>query len=317
MATNDYKILIIDQLDIVMKKARNDNEKFKALAYDKVIKQLRLIDKPITTYDDLNHINGIGKGIETKIKEILATGKLQIAEDLIANENANMSIYEQLLKVHGIGIVKARNLIEKNNIKSIAQLRLPENAKLLNNQQKIGLKYYEEINERIPRTEMKKHEKLILKELKDKNAIIVGSYRRELNDSGDIDVLISEENFSGSDLKAVVENLKKSGYITDILALGEHKCMAVVQLKSKSYEKHRRLDLLLTPEKEFATSVLYFTGSQRFNIEMRKIALSLGYSLSEHGVKKLKKNIADPPIFKTEKDVFDFLKMKYVEPKNR
>jgi len=319
--TTDYKPKIIEELDVMMRKARNDNERFRALAYDKVIKQLKVHDGPIHTYDDLKDINGIGSGIEQKIREILDTGKLEAAEEIKKEDAVNMSLYDQLLKIHGVGVVKARNLINKDKVTSIADLRekSKSNSKLLNAQQKIGLKYYEELQERIPRSEMKKHEKLILSKLKD--AIVVGSYRRELKDSGDIDVLISEKDIASEDLTEIINELKKSGYITDILALGPHKCMAVVQLKSGEV-KHRRLDILLTPEDEFITSVLYFTGSQKFNIEMRKKALSLGYTLSEHGLKVKEtgdaaKTLPKPPIFKTEKDVFDFLQMKYVEPKDR
>jgi DNA polymerase beta len=317
----DYKPKIIEELDVMMRKARNDNERFRALAYDKVIKQLKVYDGPIHTYDDLKDINGIGSGIEQKIREILDTGKLEAAEEIKKEDAVNMSLYDQLLKIHGVGVVKARNLINKDKVTSIADLRekSKSNSKLLNAQQKIGLKYYEELQERIPRSEMKKHEKLILSKLKD--AIVVGSYRRELKDSGDIDVLISEKDIASEDLTEIINELKKSGYITDILALGPHKCMAVVQLKSGEV-KHRRLDILLTPEDEFITSVLYFTGSQKFNIEMRKKALSLGYTLSEHGLKVKEtgdaaKTLPKPPVFKTEKDVFDFLQMKYVEPKDR
>lgn len=322
---NDYKNTIIEELDVMMKKSRNENDRFRALAYDKVLKQLKNMDGPVHTYDDLKDITGIGSGIEKKIKEILLTGRLQVAEDIKEEQAATLSLFDTLLNIHGIGAVKARNLVDKAHITSIDDLREKsnKNPKLLNAQQKVGLKYYEELLERIPRSEMKKHEKLILKELGD-SAIIVGSYRRELSDSGDIDVLISESILKADDLKKTVEKMQKSGYITDVLALGSHKCMAVVKLpatgakkEGKKPEKHRRLDILLTPENEFIPSVIYFTGSQKFNIEMRKVAINLGYSLSEHGIKKKRDDIPDVPVFKKEKDVFDFLGMDYVEPKNR
>jgi len=52
--------------------------------------------------------------------------------------------------------------------------------------------------------------------------------------------------------------------------------------------------------------------------------LELGYTMNEYGLKpvetdkKSKKGEEIPiPVMNCEKDVFDFLKMKYVEPKNR
>lgn len=309
----DYKEKIIEELDVIMRKYRKDNDRFRVIAYSRVLKQLREKSGAVRSFEDLKDIEGIGSGIHDKINEIFETGVLKIAEDIKTEEVGEISIFDELIKIHGIGAVKARNLIEKYNIESIEDLRnkTSEHPKILNAQQKIGLKYFEEIQERIPRSEMKKHEKLLLKKLK--GAIVVGSYRRGLKDSGDIDLLISENNINKGDLNNIIEELKKSGYITDILALGQHKCMAVATLG----DKHRRLDILITPEHEFATSVLYFTGSQKFNIEMRKNALKKGYSLSEHGLKVKEKGMKDPPVFKTEREIFEFLDMEYVEPLKR
>ena len=51
---------------------------------------------------------------------------------------------------------------------------------------------------------------------------------------------------------------------------------------------------------------------------MRNYALSLGYSLSEYGLKKNDKFITNNgKTFKTEEDIFKFLGLKYVEPKER
>ena len=52
-----------------------------------------------------------------------------------------------------------------------------------------------------------------------------------------------------------------------------------------------------------------------FNIEMRNHALSLGYSLNEYGLKKNGEFINDK--FETEEDIFKFLGIKYIEPKDR
>lgn len=328
----DMRAKIIEELEVMLKKSRQGNEVFRVRAYDKVIKQLKIRDRPIITYDDLEGIEGIGSGIEQKIREILDTGVLQAAEEIKAEAEADadagnrMKVYDDLIRVHGIGAVKAKNLIEKTaKITSIADLREKSLAdpKLLNKQQKIGLKYYEEFIERIPRAEMRKHEKRIMDVITAaepaagaaRAAMIVGSYRRGAKDSGDIDVLLPGDDTAA--FHGIVEKMQESGYITDILALGDKKCMAVAQLGKTTRSKHRRLDILLTPADEFATSVLYFTGSDKFNIEMRRKAIELGYSLSEHGLKVKKPGIPEPPTFKTEQDIFDFLGMEYVAPTKR
>jgi DNA polymerase (family 10) len=97
--------------------------------------------------------------------------------------------------------------------------------------------------------------------------------------------------------------------------------MAVVKLPR--CRTHRRLDILLTPPSEYPYALLYFTGSQEFNIGMRTHALSRGYTLNEHGMKPLldgnKKNVMIPAKdeIKEERDIFTYLKLGFVRPEDR
>ena len=169
---------------------------------------------------------------------------------------------------------------------------------------------------------------------------IVGSYRRGLASSGDIDMLIK-----ASPVKSIIRNiqhlftefvddLKEEGYIKHILALGPHKCMAICQLEGKLA---RRLDLLLVPQEEYAYSMLYFTGSDRFNVAFRQYCLSKGYTLNEHGLTALARGpsaqaasppgehaltrindaVAVVPPMETEQDIFRFVGLRYIAPSDR
>jgi len=208
--------------------------------------------------------------------------------------------------------------VKDHGIKSIADLRA--NQQLLNDVQKMGLKYYEDILERIPRAEMVRHNRFLETSLPaGMTGIVVGSFRRLAETSGDIDMLItfSQEVKPAQQKKLFsdyVETLKRTGYIQDILALGPKKCMAVVSLSST--EKSRRLDLLVTPKEEYAYSILYFTGSDTFNVAFRKHALSKGYTLNEHALTPTG-TAAQPPFMPTEESIFTFLGLKYIEPQFR
>jgi len=194
---------------------------------------------------------------------------------------------------------------------------------LLNDKQKIGLKYYEELLERIPRTEMEEHrdilQTLLPDEMSEYDTEIVGSFRREATNSGDIDVLIrvpfnADTKTAKANLELYVKMLEGFGYIEEILALGEHKCMAI----SRMYNgKARRLDLLMTPDEEYAYSILYFTGSDRFNVAFRQYAIDKGYTLNEHTLTPIKAGVQTPPYMKTEKDIFKFLGLRYIDPSKR
>ena len=82
----------------------------------------------------------------------------------------------------------------------------------------------------------------------------------------------------------------------------------------------RRLDFMYSPPNEYAFAVLYFTGSKAFNVLMRSRALSLGYTLNEHGFHKMngkKKGKKLNIIFHSEESIFKFLRMVYKTPHQR
>jgi len=341
MTSKDYKQTIIDSLDILRKRDLADKSPFGARAYAKVITQLKNFDGPITSYEDVQGINGIGEKIQKKIKEILETGVLASAEK--AKELYNIDALDAFQNIYGVGPAKATELV-KAGYTNITQLReaIKKNPKLLNDKQKIGLKYYEDLLERIPRDEMEEHRDILdaLKpvEMEDYETEIVGSFRREAQNSGDIDVLIRVPD--GTDAKTAKENLalyvkmlEGFGYIEEVLALGEHKCMAVSrideellsELDERRYMaigrmyngKARRLDLLMTPDEEYAYAILYFTGSDRFNVAFRQYALDKGYTLNEHTLTPIRAGVPSVPYMKTEKDIFKFLGLRYIEPSKR
>jgi len=89
--------------------------------------------------------------------------------------------------------------------------------------------------------------------------------------------------------------------------------MAISQVNGKA----RRLDLLVTPDEEYAYAMLYFTGSDRFNVACRQHALTMGYTLNEHKITPLYSTASAIPYMKTEKDIFTFLGLRYIEPSKR
>lgn len=320
--SKDYKQVIIDSLDVLRKRDLADKSPFGARAYAKVISQLKLYNYPITSYEDVEAIDGIGEKISKKIKEILETGVLASAEK--AKELYNIDALDTLQNIYGIGPAKATELVTQGYT-SIKQLReaIKVVPKLLNDKQKIGLKYYEDLLERIPRTEMDEHrdilESLLPDEMSDYDIEIVGSFRRGAETSGDIDVLLrmpvnTDSKTAKVHLAMYVKMLENFGYITDILALGEHKCMAISHMYNG---KSRRLDLLMTPDEEYAYALLYFTGSDRFNVAFRTYALEKGYTLNEHKLVAIRDGVALVPYMKTEKDIFKFLGLRYIEPSKR
>ena len=341
---SDYKPLILTALNTMRLgelAAESDEEdkdkaKFRAISYSKAIASLKRFDGPITAAIQVKKLDGIGVKIYKKIEEILATGGLAAAERM--KEKTNVGAVQSLLNVHGIGPVKVKELLTAG-IKTVEGLRTAFAADpgLLTAAQALGLKYYEAGLLRIPRPEMVEHERTLLAAVPASlTGVIVGSYRRGAADSGDIDMLVSygaatAEKDAKKAFAAFVASLTAGGYIVDKLSSGPKKWMGYVRLPATATGTGgaggpataplvRRLDLLLTPPDEFAYSILYFTGSDKFNVAMRKYVLTLGYSLSEHGLKladagRARPMPATPP--RTEEEIFTFFGLRFVPPTER
>mgnify|MGYP006267162381 CR=1 FL=1 len=306
----DYKQTILDELTTIMNHEKQSKNTFKARAYGKAIKGLSLLDKIESLNDVLKaNVEGIGKSIAEKIKEIIETGHSHKAETI--REDPVSKAKEAFMNIYGVGAKKADALV-KAGYMGIEDLRNNKNGlALLNEKQKIGLKYYEDILERIPRAEMDMHNHYLQSTVDTSASLqIVGSYRRGLESSGDIDVLIT----GNVEMDTFIDGLMDDGYITETLALGPKKFMGMCKI-GNGY-KHRRIDILWCPPEEYIFSLVYFTGSDKFNIQMRKKALEKGWTLNEHSMKSVASGLGSMT-FKTEKNLFDFLEMPYLEPHER
>ena len=271
-----------------------------------------------------------------KINEIIKTGTLSVLFDIA--EDPKIKAITELTKIPEIGPSKAEKLYALG-ITNIAELTdaYKKNKELLNNKQVIGLIYYADLEKRIPRSEMDDWNKffnvilnLTLKNIKVKPSGVkmelVGSYRRKAESSGDIDILLTTSDIAeGKKLMTsfVKELLKTDNLSSDLVfSSGTTKFMGLGKIENY----YRHIDIFYYSEKEYPFAILFATGSGQFNIEMRADAIKKGYSLSEkeliyrNGTKitseeYIEKIGKEYPL--EEKDIFNFLKLKYIEPKNR
>ena len=308
---NKEFISILGELKDIMKK---QGEPFRAKAYQKAEETVIQYKQDITNPEQLKGLPGIGVTILTKLEEYVKTGTLAILE----RERKNpVNIFTD---IYGIGPRKAEELV-KDKITSISELK--NNKDKLNNLQRIGLKYYDDILKRIPRDEIvkfhKEFEKIFNKYAPDESSFdIVGSYRRGKPDSGDIDIIISNKNDDKDVFKIILDQLIKDKVIIEVLSKGKTKSLTIVKILPDS--PARRVDFLYSSPNEYAFAILYFTGSKEFNTVMRQHALTMGYTLNEHGLSIMKNGVKGPQIdkyFPDEKSIFDFLGMVYKQPEER
>lgn len=295
---------------------------FKYNAYRKAAATLGALPERVKSGEEARKLPGIGDKIAKKIDEFLATGKLRKLED-INKDDTNVAI-NLLTRVSGIGPAKAKELVDAG-IKTLEDLKSPR-AKL-NHHQKIGLKYFDDFEKRIPRREIQEIERVLKSAIIDLDeryvVTICGSYRREKEESGDIDALLTHPMYTSKNarsdvasLKSIVECLEKKRLIVDTISLGRTKFMGVCRLNDKPF---RRLDIRLVFHDQYYCAVLYFTGSDLFNKEMRAHALGMKYTLNEYALKRLtpEGTPGEAEEIACEEDIFRILKLPYREPRDR
>ena len=318
-SSNQQISIILDQLSNMMSK---QGELFKSKAYNSAKEAIDKFPVSIHSILQLKDVPNIGKSCLQVIDEFLKTGKIQVLED---NKNNPINLFAD---IYGVGPKKAKELVEQYKITSLLELR-EKQTEVLNNVQQVGLKYYEDILQRIPRVEIDHYSKLFEQAASTQPGLtfeIVGSYRRGAQDSGDIDVIITapkEANYI-----AFIELLIKTRIIIEVLSRGKSKCLVISRLPSikpgtniNSNHVARRVDFLFCSKEEYPFSLLYFTGSKLFNTNMRAHALTQGYSMNEHGftLTSMKNNtpLISSISFNSEQDIFSFLKLEYILPKER
>lgn len=336
-SNNDELVKLLLEIGDYEKNVNRQVHKYNA--YRKAAQSIKNYPHKITTVNEAKKIEGVGKKILEKIKQFIEDGKINKAEKIRVDDTANA--LKELTRVSGIGPSVAQKLF-KEGIKSLEDLR--KNQDKLNHAQKIGLKYVDDFEKRIPRKEMIEMETFIKKTIKelDSNFVVTicGSFRRGAESSGDIDVLLTHPDYVSSSfaketkksrpgliidskqspkplIDKVVKELIRLKFITDTMALGETKFMGVCNIKA--LPPFRRLDIRLIPSDQYYCGVLYFTGSDVFNRDMRKKALDTGYTLNEYSLRKISSTgIPGKAIeVNSEEDIFKQLGMEYCTPEQR
>ena len=335
-----------------LKKDKEKNKKeiggltFKVVNFRKAIKAIKDHPSEITKGEDLKDVKGIGKGIMTRIDEILKEGTLKEEIGEGSNVNTKFANIANLEKITGIGPAKAKTLNDQNVTLEIllnemaetggdfSKIKPSHHLSKLTHHQLIGVKYFNDIEQPIPRKEIQGIQiklKKFIAQVSDKfEVIICGSFRRQKSTSGDIDVLILNPELPTEEvikkttvnhLSVIVEHLKKKKVIVDSLTEeGGTKYMGIC--KGTRAGLGRRIDIRLIPYESKGAAMLYFTGSGNFNKVMRTEALKKGYTINEYGIyttkkegKKMVKNQLVPT--ESEEDIFKVVDMKYLAPKDR
>ena len=232
--------------------------------------------------DRLRAIDGIGKELASKIREIAETGEARYHQDLIAQFPPTML---DLLRLQGVGPKTVALLYSELGITTIEALEAacgdgrvrvlkglgPKKEQLIlracaERKQHTGRHLLPDAAERAV---------LLLEYLRAECPAVVfdnvGSIRRGAETSGDIDILATGDD------PHVMSTFTMYKLVERILGQGETK--SSVRLWGGI-----QADLRLVPADSRGAAMQYFTGSKSHNIALRDRAIARGFKLNEYGL---------------------------------
>ena len=294
------------------------NVQWKPRAYRTAARSIESLSKDIEDiYKEegikgLKEISGVGEGIAKKIAEFLETGKIQEYERLKKKVPKH---FEELLKVPGLGIKRAKILHEKLHIASLKDLEKAAQEHKISKLESFREKSEENILKGISFVKGSGGRMLLgnalpiateieerLKSLKEVQKVIVaGSIRRRKETIRDIDILVSAKN-----AERVTDFFTSMKEVNRVLGKGPTKSSIILK-------NNLQVDLRIIPLEDYGAALQYFTGSKEHSVHLRKLALKKHLKLSEYGVFKGKKKIAG----KNEEEVYNALGLQYIEPELR
>lgn len=317
-----YKTLIAILNDIIKRiaKKKDTTSNFRINGYQKVIDTINKFHNETDTcnVDNIQMLN-LTPHMTEKIIKIIKMNKNQITKFIAEYGKGTVEndiLYHQLINVMGIGPVKAKKLISEG-LTTMKDLKKPKWNKFLSEDCKLFLKM--KPTDKILHDDIKKIDKQISDLPFD--LIIVGSYRRSVPYSSDIDILCT-----GNDIKLlqnIYKEMQKKFKFSYIYADGINKISMIADVSNIINKKLIcKIDLFRVDVKYKISSLLYSTGSKENNIYMRKIAKSKGLLLNQYGLFKVVekngiKNLDRINNLKTEKDYYEYLGIKYKKPEDR
>lgn len=139
--------------------------------------------------------------------------------------------------------------------------------------------------------------------------LVCGSWRRQSERVSDLDVLMVMKD---SESFRMFQDYIETMYAPTVRWKGDIKATYV-------FDEFCQIDFKIVKEKHWPFATLHYTGSKNENIRLRKIAVTMGYSLSEYGLcdnKSLEGSYEQFGI-ETEEGIYEFLKQEYKKPEKR
>lgn len=300
--------------------------RFQIIAYQKAADSI--LDNSIELRDyykdgKLQDIPGIGVSIRGHLEELFATGKVKYFDWALKGIPESVFV---LMDIPTFGPKKSYRLVKefkltnpKTVIADLKKIAIKNKIAPLEGfgekSQKDILRAIEEFKEGKGKTtrmvlpfasEISDKILTYLRESKDvADAHTLGSLRRMVPTIGDIDIAVASNN-----PEEVIEYFVSYPYLERIIEKGDITASILVS-------GGRQVDLMVQPPNAFGSLLQHFTGSKNHNIALREFALKKGLSLSEYGIKNLKKKNSKIQLYSSEEDFYNTLGLEWITPQIR
>jgi DNA polymerase (family 10) len=261
-------------------------------------------------------ISGIGKGMVAKLREICATGDLDVRQQLLQKFPPGAL---EMLRIQGLGpkgialiwsAYRAANLDELEQLCREGKLRLlPRMGEKLEQKILKSIEAYRRSAGRFLISAAERASEEIVEYLRqgpDADQLRVtcaGSLRRGKETIGDLDLLVT-----GGRADEQIEHLLKYPKVLEVIARGENKV-------SVRLPEAMQVDVRFLEPGSYGAAMQYFTGSKEHNVSLRGRAIRMGFKLSEYGL--FRADDEHQVAGGSEEEIYTTLGLDYIAPELR
>lgn len=299
-------------------------DSFRIRSYRRAAEAIESLPQPVAELvkdrKALLEIPGIGKGMADNLEEIFKKGKLQAHSELL--KKYKPSILE-LMKIQGMGpktlaliwdtfqisdVAGVEKLAREGKLRDLPRMSEKTEQKLLK-----AIENYRRVSGRFRLDQAAEVAAKLSEHLSGLPGVEkitpAGSLRRGRETVGDLDLLVTGKASANAKQREVfIKKVLDFPGIEEVLAQGENKV---------SFKLHggMQVDIRLLAPESFGAALMYFTGSKSHNVLLRQRALTLGYTLNEYELARVKdeKRVAA----RTEEEIYAKLGLDYIPPEMR
>ncbi|TVP58358.1 MAG: DNA polymerase/3'-5' exonuclease PolX [Gemmatimonadales bacterium] len=264
---------------------------FRIRAYRNAVRTVGGLTRPLVHMvrdgEDLTELPGIGKDMDSHIRELLATGELEMLAEVTAEVPRELAV---LTRLDGVGPKKARKIWKELGITTPEELEVAVEDGRVEALEGFGarsatkiLRSIEDLRKqqgRFLRLDARQLLRGLLEHLEEAPELerleVAGSYRRGKETVGDLDLLALCDG-GEDDRQALMDRFTGYSEVDRVEMSGATRGSVVLR-------SGLPIDLRILGRSDYGAALHYFTGSKEHNVELRKRAQRRGLKVSEYGV---------------------------------